>query len=143
MNTLSTAPAPLVHPPLVAMAAVLLIATLATDLLYWQTQLFQWNNFSIWLLTAGLILAAVAGLALLLDVARRRLSSVAWVRFAGFTAAAALGVLNAFIHSRDAYTAVVPDGLTLSAAITVILISLGWRGWSLRRSASFLLESYS
>jgi len=136
-------PGPLVHPPLVAMAAALLIATFATDLLYWQTQLFQWNNFSIWLLTAGLTLAAAAGLALLLDVARRRLPSIAWDRFGGFTAAAVLGVLNAFIHSRDAYTAVVPDGLQLSTAITVILISLGWRGWSLRRSASSTLESHS
>ncbi|HLY89874.1 MAG TPA: DUF2231 domain-containing protein [Acetobacteraceae bacterium] len=142
MTTEDPLPGPLVHPPLVAMAAALLIAPLATDLFYWQTQLFQWNNFSIWLLTAGLILAAVAGLALLLDVARRRLPSVAWGRFGGFTAAAALGVLNAFIHSRDAYTAVVPDGLQLSAAITVVLVSLGWRGWSLRRSAS-TLESHS
>jgi uncharacterized membrane protein len=123
---------PLLHPPLVGSGAALLIAACATDVIYWRTLLFQWNNFSIWLLMAGLILAALAGLALLLDIARRRIEAMAWGRFAGFTAAALLALLNAFVHSRDAYTAVAPDGLALSGLVTVILLVLGWRGWSLR-----------
>ncbi|HLZ74911.1 DUF2231 domain-containing protein [Phenylobacterium sp.] len=120
------------HPRLIAPAAALLIAALATDAIYWRTLLFQWNNFSIWLITAGLILAALAGLAVLLDAARRRLGAIAWGRFAGFTVAALLSLLNAFVHTRDAYTAVVPDGLELSMLVTLILVVLGWRGWSLR-----------
>jgi uncharacterized membrane protein len=126
---------PLVHPPLVALGAALLIAAFVTDVFYWRTLLFQWNNFSIWLLTGGLILAALAGLGLVLDVALRRIGAIAWIRFAGFTLAALLSLLNAFIHSRDAYTAVVPEGLALSALATVILIVLGWQGWSLRAVA--------
>jgi len=122
----------LVHPPLIGLAAALLIAPVATDFIYTETLLFEWNNFSIWLLTAGLSLAAIAGLALLLDVARRRVSALAWNRFAGFTVAALLSLLNAFIHSRDAYTAVVPEGFVLSAGAATILIYLGRRGWSLR-----------
>lgn len=125
-------PPPPLHPRLIAPSAALLIAAMATDLLYWRTLLFQWNNFSIWLITAGLVLAGLAGLSLLLDVARRRIGAMAWGRFAGFTVAALLSLLNAFVHSRDAYTAVVPDGLELSALVTVILLVLGWRGWSLR-----------
>ncbi|MDB5459690.1 MAG: hypothetical protein JWO72_1431 [Caulobacteraceae bacterium] len=123
---------PLLHPPLVGSGAALLIAAFATDVIYCQTLLFQWNNFSIWLLLAGLIVAGLAGLALLLDVARGRIEAMAWGRFAGFTAAALLALLNAFVHSRDAYTAVAPDGLELSGLVTVILLVLGWRGWSLR-----------
>ena len=123
---------PLTHPTLVGTAASLLIATLATDFFYSETLLYQWNNFSIWLLAAGLIVAAVAGLALLFDVASKRLSAIAWDRFIGFTAAALIALLNAFVHSRDAYTAVVPDGLVLSAVTAVILVFLGRRDWSLR-----------
>jgi uncharacterized membrane protein len=123
------------HPRLIAPGAALLIAALATDVIYWRTLLFQWDNFSIWLIAAGLVLAALAGLALLLDVARRRVGALAWGRFAGFTAAALLSLLNAFVHTRDAYTAVVPDGLELSTLVTAILLVLGWRGWSLRAAA--------
>jgi uncharacterized membrane protein len=109
-----------------------LTAGFATDLIYWQTLLFQWNNFSIWLITAGLVLAALAAMALVLDAVRGCIGLIAWGRFAGFTVAALLSLLNAFVHSRDAYTAVVPEGLRLSAVVTLILLVLGWRGWSLR-----------
>jgi uncharacterized membrane protein len=51
--------------------------------------------------------------------------------FALLTVAALLSVLNAFIHSRDGYTAVVPQGLALSAIVAVLLLAAGWRGWSL------------
>ena len=129
---LAASPPPLLHPRLIGPGAALLIAAFATDLVYWRTLLFEWDNFSIWLLAAGLVLAGLAGVALLVDVARRRVEAMAWGRFAGFTVAALLSLLNAFVHSRDAYTAVVPTGLELSAVVTVILLVLGWRGWSLR-----------
>jgi uncharacterized membrane protein len=125
-------PPHLLHPRLIGPSAALLISAFATDAIYWRTLLFQWDNFSIWLIAAGLVLAGLAGLALLLDVARRRIGAMDWGRFAGFTAAALLSLLNAFVHSRDAYTAVVPNGLELSALVTAILLVLGWRGWSLR-----------
>ena len=125
-------PSSLLHPPLVGAGATLLIAAFATDLVYWRSLLFQWNNFSAWLLTAGLVLAAIAGLALLVDVLWAQVPAMAWGRFAGFTAASLLSLLNAYVHSRDAYTAVVPQGLELSALVTAIVIILGTRGWSLR-----------
>jgi uncharacterized membrane protein len=130
----------LFHPLLVGTGAVLLITAFVTDLLYWWTLLYQWNNFSSWLLAAGLIVAGLAGLALLVDVARRRVRAIVWGRFVGFTAAALLSLLNAFVHSRDAYTAVVPQGLELSAVVTLILIVLGCRGWSLRAALHFQLS---
>jgi uncharacterized membrane protein len=102
-----------------------------TDVLYWRTALTQWENFSIWLITGGLLLAAVANLALILDVALRRAGRMHWLDFALLTVAALLSVLNAFVHSRDGYTAVVPQGLALSAIVAVLLLAAGWRGWSL------------
>jgi uncharacterized membrane protein len=127
----ATHPPTLLHPLLIGSGAALLIGTLVTDLLYWQTASMQWETFSIWLLTAGLILAALAGLAFLLDVLLRRVGAIAWWRFAALTAAALLSLLNAFIHSRDGYTSVVPEGLVLSTIVTLILLAIGWRGWSL------------
>jgi uncharacterized membrane protein len=109
---------------------MLLIAAFATDVAYAKTLLFQWDNFSIWLLTGGLLLAAFAALALVLDIASHRIAAIDWLRFSGFAAAVLLSLLNAFVHSRDAYTAVVPDGLALSALVSAILVIVGWRSWS-------------
>jgi uncharacterized membrane protein len=118
------------HPGLVASGATLLIAAFVTDLLYWRTLLFQWNNFSAWLLTAGLILAGLAALAFLVDLLTRRVGKVAWLRLLGLAVAALLSLLNAFVHSRDAYTAVVPEGIIISAIVTLLLLAVGSGGWS-------------
>jgi uncharacterized membrane protein len=119
------------HPRLVSPAAALLVAAFVTDLVYWRSLSSQWETFSVWLLTGGLILAGLSGLALLVDIMLKRVQAIDWPRFAALTAAALLALLNAFVHSRDAYTAVVPQGLELSAIVTVILVVVGWRGWSL------------
>jgi uncharacterized membrane protein len=119
------------HPRLIGSGAVLLIAALVTDVLYANTLLFQWENFSIWLLTAGLVLAAGAGLALVLDIVQHRIKGIDWVRLLAFAAAALLSLVNALVHSRDAHTAVVPDGLELSLLVSAILVFAGRRGWSL------------
>jgi uncharacterized membrane protein len=119
------------HPRLIALGAALLMAAFVTDLVYLRTLSFLWETFSIWLLTSGLVLAALAGIALLLDVLLRRVRAIDWLSFAGLTAAALLSLLNAFIHSRDGYTAVVPEGIALSGLVTVLLLVVGWRGWSL------------
>lgn len=120
------------HPGLVAAGATLLIATLFTDYLYWDTLLFQYNNFSGWLLTGGLVLSALAAIAFVIDLLLGRVGRIAWLRFAGLAVAALLGILNAFVHSRDAYTAVIPQGITLSAIVAAILLAVGiGGGWSL------------
>jgi uncharacterized membrane protein len=125
------APPPSLHARVIPLGAGLLASAFVTDLLYSQTLSGQWETFSIWLLTAGLILAAVSGLVLLLDLTLRRVDRISWPRFLALTAAALMSLLNAFIHSRDGYTAVAPSGLALSAAVTLILIYVGRRGWSL------------
>jgi uncharacterized membrane protein len=39
-----------------------------------------------------------------------------------------LATLNMFVHSRDAWTSVVPWGLTLSALVVLILMFTAWTG---------------
>ena len=120
----------LFHPPLVAAGSALLISALVTDIAYYQTALFQWSNFSIWLITAGLIFAVFGGIAILLDDRLGRSGPISWGHFAILVLAALLSLVNAFVHSRDAWTSVVPAGLILSAIVTVLLLVNSWRGWS-------------
>jgi len=42
-----------------------------------------------------------------------------------------LSFFNALIHTRDAYTSVVPSGLILSGLVVLLLIVTGWNGWTL------------
>jgi uncharacterized membrane protein len=133
-------PGGLLHPGLIAAGSTLLIAAFASDVLYWRTLLFQWNNVSEWLLAAGLMLAALAAIAFVIDVVVARGNRIAWLRLAALAAAALLGLLNAFVHSRDGYTAVVPEGIILSAIVTVILVAVGLSGgWSLMSRRTFPL----
>ncbi len=49
----------------------------------------------------------------------------------GYALAVLLSLLNAFVHSRDGYTAVVPTGVMLSGLVVVILLITGWAGRAL------------
>jgi glucose/arabinose dehydrogenase/uncharacterized membrane protein len=96
-----------------------------TDIAYWHTASMTWETFSIWLITAGLVMAgitAVAGFAEYVINAASRAVRPAWPHLLGNVLAVALSVVNAFVHSRDGYTAVVPAGLILSEFVLLILL---------------------
>ncbi|MGY3609630.1 MULTISPECIES: DUF2231 domain-containing protein [unclassified Bradyrhizobium] len=103
---------------------------LATDLAYWRTTDVMWGDFSAWLITAGLIMAALAAIAALIDLATGR-QKTAWARVTGYVVAVLIALVNVLVHSRDAYTAVVPTGLTLSALVVIILLAMAPTGWVL------------
>jgi uncharacterized membrane protein len=110
------------------------VATLFTDIVYWRTAAMQWANMSAWLLVVGLIIAVFAAAAGLIDFCgdrRIRQLRSAWVHALGNVTALILSIFNAFIHTRDAYTSVVPTGLILSAIVVLILLVTGWNGWSM------------
>src|SRR5260370_27458170 len=48
------------HQTLVSFSAAYFAGALVTDLAYWQTPDVLWERFSIWLITAGLIVAGVS-----------------------------------------------------------------------------------
>ena len=98
-----------------------------TDLAYWQVPDVLWERFSIWLITAGMIMAGLATIAYVIDFASgRQIDRPAWPGVIGYALAVFLSLINAFVHSRDGYTAVVPTGLTLSALVVVILLFTAW-----------------
>jgi uncharacterized membrane protein len=119
-------------PALVPFPIACFAGALVTDLMYWRTADVMWERFSIWLITVGLIIAGLAVLAGLIDVALgKRFRALAWPHAVGYALALALSLMNAFVHSRDAYTAVVPTGLTLSGLVVIILLFTGWVGSAL------------
>ena len=120
----------LLHPPFVSAAAALLIAAFVTDLFYYQTSTMQWANFSVWLITGGLVLALVSAIVLLIDFLLGHTGRIHRIEFSGLVIVAVLSIFNAFIHSRDAWTSVVPQGITLSAICAILLIVMSFSGWS-------------
>lgn len=118
---------------LVQFPAVCFVGTLLTDVAYWRTQLFMWENFSVWILAAGCVLAGVTGIVGLITFVgdrRVRMAPRALPHALASLAAALLSVANVFVHSRDGYTAVVPTGLTLSCIVVVLMLLVTWMGWN-------------
>lgn len=123
-----------IHAMLVPIPIACFVITLFSDLAYAATASMQWANMSVWLLTIGLLvslLAVLAGLVDFLGDRRIRALKQVWIHGVGNAAALVLEILNAFVHSRDAYTSVVPTGLALSFAVVLILLVTGWNGWDM------------
>jgi uncharacterized membrane protein len=121
-----------IHKMLVSFSAAYFAGALVTDLVYWQIPDVLWERFSIWLIAAGLIMAGLAAVAYVIDLAGgRQIDTPAWPRVVGYALAVLLSLMNAFVHSRDGYTAVVPTGLMLSGLVIVVLLLTAWVGMAL------------
>lgn len=97
---------------------------LLTDIAYAFTANMMWADFSAWLLAAGLglgVLAAIAGIIGVVVDRRVRPARPVWLVI-GSVAVLALALLDNFVHSRDAWTSVVPQGVALSAATVVVML---------------------
>jgi uncharacterized membrane protein len=87
-----------------------------------------WVNFSSWLLAAGLVFGFIAGVLMLIDLARlpQLRSALGWSSLVLLIVALVVELINSFVHARDGWTAVVPLGMILSAIGAVIVMSHGW-----------------
>ena len=106
-------------------AAACFIGALCTDIVYAAAPDMVWVTFSVWAITIGLLVAAVAVIVGLIDrVAHHRIGAIAplWPYLLGFAAVIVVEIPNAFVHSRDAYEAVVPEGIALSAVAVLLLV---------------------
>jgi uncharacterized membrane protein len=123
-----------IHPIFAPFPIACFTGALATDIVYWRTADMMWETFSVWLITAGLIMGALAAIAGAIDfLGNRRIRALSpgWPHALGNTLALILSLINVFVHSRDGYTSVVPEGLILSALVVLILAFTGWMGWSM------------
>jgi uncharacterized membrane protein len=102
------------------------VAALIFDIIYANTAVVLWVKAAAWLISIGLVFAIVPQL---INLARtwftrgrgrtRNLALNFWLNVVAIVAA----LLNAFVHSRDAY-ATMPDGVWLSA-LTVLALVIG------------------
>jgi uncharacterized membrane protein len=117
------------YPLLLAFAVACFVGTLATDLAYWRTANIAWANFSDWLVTIGVAAGyatLVVALVEVLLLRRGRLYRLTPLFAIGMIVALIVATFNAFVHTRDAWTSVVPWGLALSAIVVVVALVASW-----------------
>src|ERR1700733_9894365 len=68
-----------IHKMLVSFSAAYFVGAFITDFVYWRIPDVLWERFSIWLIVAGLILAGLAAVAYVIDLASgRQIDRPAW-----------------------------------------------------------------
>ena len=102
---------------------------LVTDIAYVQTTNVLWADFSAWLLAVGMaggVVAAITGFVSLLADRRNRTQRFPWPIVIGSLLVLVLALFNNLVHSRDAWTSVMPTGLALSAVTVLVMLATAW-----------------
>ena len=119
------------HAILLAFPVALFVGALLSDWAYSASYQVQWTNFSSWLIAGALFFGAFALLWALIDWFRagsaRSGRLTLYLRLLGATWL--LGLLNAFIHAKDAW-AVMPEGFMLSIIVALLALAAAWVGYS-------------
>jgi uncharacterized membrane protein len=113
-----------IHPMLVPVPIVCFVGALVTDIAYAASGEMMRSDFSAWLITIGLVVgvfAAITGLVDFIGNRQVRAQAPAWPHMIGNVLVLILSFFNALVHTRDAWTSVVPTGLVLSIVVVLIL----------------------
>jgi uncharacterized membrane protein len=122
------------HPLLVTLPIGLFAATFIFDVVFWATRAEAFATGSRWLLGFGLIGAALAAVAGLIDFAgdsRIRAFSDAWQHAIGNVILVLVQLFSFYQRYRYGSSAVVPVGLGLSFVAVLIMLFTGWKGGEL------------
>ena len=123
-----------IHPMLIPFPIAFFVATFLCDLAYWQSPNAAWATAAIWLLGAGIVMAALAALAGLTDVigdVRVRALDEIWWHAGGNAVVVLLEIYNWYARYTQGTAAVVPKGLIISLIVVGILLFTGWKGWEM------------
>lgn len=126
------------HGMLAAFPLALFTSALASDIAYANSANQQWANFSIWLIAGGLAMAMLATLIGIIDAIALRDRTRRRSPFHTILTLAMLltALINAFVHSRDGWTSVVPTGLALSVVTVALVLVTSWLGYSITLPSS-------
>ena len=123
-----------IHPMLIPFPITFFVSTFVADLIYWQTGSASWATATVWMLGAGLIMAALAAVMGLIDVLGdvqiRSLTDV-WLHAGGNVVVVLIELYNWYSRYDHGAAAIVPTGLVLSLIVVLILLFTGWKGWEM------------
>ena len=123
-----------IHPMLVPFPIAYFVGTFACDIAYWYSGSELWITGSVWLLGAGLVVAALAAIIGLIEVTGdrqiRELSTVWWHASANVLVVV-VEAINWLLRYQQGATIVLPTGFTLSLVAVVVLLFSGWMGGKL------------
>ena len=119
------------HALLLSFVFPLFLGTLISDIAYLRSAEIQWHNFAQWLNAGGLFVGGFALLAALIALIRhRRTGGARLLAYALILLAAwIVGLVNAFIHTRDAW-GIIPAALWWSSASALLALIATWLGFS-------------
>jgi uncharacterized membrane protein len=123
-----------IHPMLIPFPIAFFVTAFVCDIVYWATANTQWATVAIWLIGAGVIMAALAALAGLTDVLgdrRIRALNDVWWHAGGNILIVLIQIYNWYARYSEGTDAVVPKGLILSLVVVCILLFTGWKGWEM------------
>ena len=123
-----------IHPMLIPFPIAFFVGTFVCDIVYWQTGSEAWAAATIWLLGAGIVMAALAAVAGLADVfgdTRIRALNDAWWHAGGNVLVVLIELYNWYARYSEGAAAIVPKGLILSLVVTCLLLFTGWKGWEM------------
>ncbi len=123
-----------IHPMLIPFPIAFFVGTFACDLAYWQTGNVAWADATLWLLGAGLVMAALAAVMGLIDVLgdqRIRQLSTAWWHAGANVLVVLIELYNLFVRYQEGPAAIIPTGLVLSLIAVLLLFFSGWKGGDL------------
>ena len=122
------------HPMIIPFPIVFFVSTLATDLIFLKTGRPGFADASMWLLGAGIAMAALAavlGLADFLSETRIRSLRHAWWHMIGNVIAVVLELVNFYLRYSGGATTVTSTEAVLSGVVVLLLLFNGWMGWEL------------
>jgi uncharacterized membrane protein len=123
-----------IHPMLVLFPVAFFVATFLCDVGYWYSGNAVWVTAALWLLGAGLVMAALAAIAGLIDFlgdARIRELGDAWQHAIGNVLAVVISLVSFYWRYRNGAAGVIPAGIVMSLIVVCILLFTGWKGGEL------------
>lgn len=123
-----------IHPMLIPFPVACFVLAFVSDIAFWNTQNDFWASASLWLLGVGLIMAALAAVAGVIDLMgddRIRNLNDAWLHAGGNVVAVLIELYNWYSRYEQGTSAIVPTGVVLSFIVVLILLFTGWKGWEM------------
>ena len=122
------------HPMIIPFPIACFVGALVCDVISVNTPNPFWTTASLYLIGAGLVMAALAAILGLIDFfgePRIRQLTDAWLHAGANVIAVLIEAYNFYIRYYWGGPGTAPNGLLLSAAVVIILLFSGWKGWGM------------